>query len=140
MPRNRPSAVRAAHPAPPKFSRPYSEVDGLSRRTTEILRRLEAGRFQPGYVADAVASYRGLLRQPGRILYVDIDDCPCCDPVHFRDQLDDVIRALPRGGGNDLRRLVAKLDREFERRTLPDIYAEPNGDHRWWRYRQRQRD
>ena len=143
MPRRRPSAVRAKSAVVradllvvPGPTRGFSQLNGLSRRTSEAVRRLEAGRFWPGYVADAIAAYERFLRRPGRVLYLGpLEVCPCCDPVEARDLLQAALAALPQDT-RDLRRLVARLDGQFERRTLPDPRQPRVGESRaWWHYR-----
>ncbi|WP_243659154.1 hypothetical protein [Tamaricihabitans halophyticus] len=69
-------------------------------------------------------------------------DCPCCDPVDARDELEAVLRVLPSGPRAELRRVVAALDEEFERRTLPDPKASLISSYHsaaWWRRRLRER-
>jgi hypothetical protein len=101
------------------------------------VRRLESGEwFGPGDVGDAVAAYARFLRRPGRVLYVPYEDCPCCDPIWARDRLQEAIDALPSPAARELRRLVERLDGEFERRTLADPLTPRTGDRRaWWHCR-----
>nr|BFE50537.1 hypothetical protein GCM10017745_39640 [Saccharothrix mutabilis subsp. capreolus] len=73
----------------------------------------EAHELWTGCVSQALDRYRRFLSQPGRRLYVPWPDCPCCDPVDARDQLDVALRALPRGARAELRRAVGRLDDEF---------------------------
>jgi hypothetical protein len=130
--------VRSELPVRPGPTRKSSRIDGLGGKTSEFLRRLEIGRYWPGYVGDSLAAYERFLRKPGRILYVPYVDYPCCDPVDARDQLQHVLDALPAGAGRDLRRLVARLDSDFERRTLPDP-SRAGGSAAWWRHRIQER-
>ncbi|MGW6913882.1 hypothetical protein ACWGB8_08695 [Kitasatospora sp. NPDC054939] len=74
-------------------------------------------------MSDALGLYERFLRRPGRWLYVRRTDCPCCDVVTGRDELQAVIEALPTSARRELSRVVARLDAEFERRTLPDPHA-----------------
>jgi hypothetical protein len=116
----------------------FSQINGLSQRTCEAVRRLEAGPLWPGHLAKALSDYeRFLRRNSGRFVYLPPwADCPCCNPVWARDLLQDALDALPNGTGGDLRRLVAGLDREFERRTLPDPRLPRAGESpAWWHYR-----
>ncbi|GGS72751.1 hypothetical protein GCM10010222_11950 [Streptomyces tanashiensis] len=65
--------------------------------------------------------------------------CECCDPLVARDRLEDVLLWLPQGARADLGRLVAGLDAEFDRRTVPLsphlTPARPWGACGWWRRR-----
>jgi hypothetical protein len=121
-------------------TRKSAQINGLRRGTCEAIRLFEAGRASgPGAVAHAIGVYEGFLRKRGRILYLSGHQCPCCDPVYARDLLQQVLWALPPGAGRDLRRLIAKLDADFERRTLPDPwYAGETRD--WWHHRLHERD
>jgi len=89
-------------------------------------------------VADALVTYRRFLSRPGRYLYLACADCPCCDPCTARDTLAEAIRRLPDHARVALTRVVARLDAEFERRTLPDPFASLIGPWyaaAWWRRR-----
>jgi hypothetical protein len=143
MPRKRPSALRvtdAVLPADrlvgPGRTRDFSRIKGLSARTSEAVQRLEAERFWPGYVLYSLTAYSRFLRQPGRFLSLGPREvCSCCDPVWARDELQEALDALP-PGARDLRRIVARLDRRFERRTLPDPRPPRDGESTaWWHYR-----
>ena len=123
--------MRAPRSASGGSTRRFSQVNGVSGRTSGDIRRLESERFWPGSVAAAVATYARFLRGPARVLYAEYD-CPCCDPIEARDHLQDVLRMLPSAAGAELRRVVAQLDREFERRTLPDPHASLRGDRAAW--------
>ncbi|WIX76839.1 hypothetical protein QRX50_36240 [Amycolatopsis carbonis] len=95
-----------------------------------------------GYFVKAFDRYRRFLRQPGRWSYVPWPDCPCCDPVDARDELEAAVRALPHDARADLRRVLAPLDDEFRRRTLPDPKASsisPWHAAAWWRQRLHER-
>lgn len=116
--------------------RKFSQVRGISQRTSAAVKRLERTRLGPGAVAEAIATYERFLRRPGRPLYRPWHECPCCDPVYARDTLQDVLGALPSATGRDLRLLVARLDVEFERKTLPDPRPPRVGENRnWWHFR-----
>lgn len=141
MPRRPPGALRAAPRARRAASRPFSQVDGLGRSAQAAVRRVEARRFGPGYLSAALATYEGFLRRPGRVLYLPVSDCPCCDVADARDDVEDLLRALPPRARRELGRVVARLDAELERRTLPDPSAAaraPDWRHQrrpWWHLR-----
>ncbi|MFF3764086.1 hypothetical protein ACFYYR_08370 [Streptomyces sp. NPDC001922] len=89
-------------------------------------------------MAEALEFYGQFLRRPGRYLYVGLGDCPCCDPVGARDVLADALNRLPPSARRELRRVVARLDEEFLRRTLPDPRAAARSAWHakaWWRQR-----
>jgi hypothetical protein len=141
MPRRPPGALRAEPRARVAVPRPYSRVEGLGRSAQAAVRRAEARQFGPGFLSGALATYEGFLRRPGRVLYVPVQDCPCCDVADSRDDIEDLLRALPPRARRELERVVAPLDAELERRTLPDPFATaraPSRRHRrrpWWHLR-----
>lgn len=117
-------------------SRKFSQITGVGQRTCAAVKRLESARLGPGAVAEAIATYERFLRRPGRLLYLPWHECPCCDPVYARDVLQAMLGALPSTVGRDLRSLVARLDAEFERRTLPDPRPPRLGEtNAWWHFR-----
>ncbi|QFZ18277.1 hypothetical protein [Saccharothrix syringae] len=140
MPRRRPGAVRAdlrtRRPPPDRPDRdpPIRGLGPDAQRAVDLL-GLGTGR--------AFEGYRRFLRRPGRWLHVPFHDCPCCDPVHARDELELALIRLPPRARAELRRLVEPLDAEFRRRTLPDPLA-VGGDfwlsRAWWHRRLRERD
>lgn len=85
--------------------------------------------------ADGTMEYEQFLRRPGRHLYVPLADCPCHDPLHGRDNVEALLRALPPRVRRELRRVVARLDEEFEQRTLPDPMAPVRLGEGWWHRR-----
>lgn len=112
----------------------------MPRRTPGALRadQPEARDLWAERVSPALDRYRSFLRQPGRWLYLPLSDCPCCDPVDARDDLDAALRVLPRRDRAELRRILAPLDDDFRRRTLPDPTAWSLSlwhASAWWRQR-----
>ncbi len=103
--------------------RPFSQVRGMRRSAQAAVRRLEAQRFSPGCLSEALGQYEQFLRQPGRWLYVPLSDCPCHDVLGARDEVQAMLCALPLSARRELNRVVSRLDAEFERRTLPDPHA-----------------
>ncbi|MFD7656243.1 hypothetical protein ACFV4N_19915 [Actinosynnema sp. NPDC059797] len=117
-------------------------IPGVNRRTQLAIEALAARRLWSGDVSGALERYRRFLRQPGRRLHVPWPDCPSSDPVEARDELEAVLRVLPRGARAELRRVIAPLDDEFERRTLPDPKAGSLSSWHaaaWWRQRLHER-
>lgn len=122
--------------------RSATPIPGVSRRTQTAIEIAETRQLWAGCVSRALDRYRRFLRRPGRWLYVPWPDCPCCDPVDARDELEAALRALPRGARAELRRVVAPLDDEFRRRTLPDPTASSISSWHaaaWWRQRLHER-
>ncbi|WP_460431606.1 hypothetical protein [Amycolatopsis echigonensis] len=75
-------------------------------------------------------------------MYLPWPDCPCSDPVEARDDLEAALRALPRRARAELRRIIAPLDDDFRRRTLPDPAASSLSRWHasaWWRQRLHER-
>ncbi|ONI68983.1 hypothetical protein BWI15_34685 [Kribbella sp. ALI-6-A] len=102
------------------------------------MRSWEHRKAWPGLVAGALGDCRHFLGQPGRWLYLPLNDCPCCDPVERRDQLQWALSGLPPRARRELGRVVAALDEEFERRTLPDPHSPPGRGlygGAWWHHR-----
>lgn len=134
MPRRPPGAVRARRQSARHSVPAPCTVPGVSARTHAAVARIEAVRPGTGAVAEALAAYRGFLRQPGRYLYVSEHDSRYSDPVEARNTLGAALIRLPPAARAELRSAIAPLDDEFLRRTLPD----PAGDHgaaAWWRQR-----
>ncbi|MFJ5231068.1 hypothetical protein ACIQBJ_14385 [Kitasatospora sp. NPDC088391] len=146
MPRNRPRALRARTPAPPRWSRtPPTRIRGLSAAASLDVHRVE--REHPGFAvtagstAAALDRYRAFVRRFGdRPLYPReswCGSCPGCNAVddvrHSRDALHEVLARLPPRSRAELARLVRPLDAEFRRRTLPDPFAGRPGEPWWYR-------
>ncbi|WP_436788602.1 hypothetical protein [Yinghuangia sp. YIM S10712] len=70
-------------------------------------------------VAGALESIRRKLAEPGRWLRFSERDY-YNGVFDARDRLDEALIRLPAGARADLGRVVARLDAEFERRTVPD--------------------
>ncbi|MFJ9777057.1 hypothetical protein ACIRVF_38480 [Kitasatospora sp. NPDC101157] len=114
-------------------------IRGVSGLTRAAIRRLEDERLAPDTVFWALAGCRRYLDQPGRALPEPEVGCDPCNPVLARDELEAVLRWLPRGARTDLGRLVARLDAEFDRRSTPMPWLRmpdsPQGIDGWWRRR-----
>ncbi|MDT0268170.1 hypothetical protein RM844_17955 [Streptomyces sp. DSM 44915] len=134
MARRAPGAVRAEKRWVRGDARKLSQVTGLGGPALAAVRRLEAGRFWPGALREALDRYERFLRVPGR--YLSLPACPCCDPLADRDTVEEFLNALPPRARRELRAVVAPLDAEFERRTLPDPgVANPPWSSGWWHRR-----
>ncbi|WP_053800239.1 hypothetical protein [Streptomyces rimosus] len=95
---------------------------------------------RPDLVVDALSRFERAFRQPGRFLNASEVWQPGLEIEDARDDLEEVLRHLPRGARADLGRLVARIDTEYERRTLPDPGWVPEwtaGRWWWWRIRER---
>ncbi|MFF2078713.1 hypothetical protein ACFVXG_28675 [Kitasatospora sp. NPDC058162] len=138
MPRRRPKGLRAERWRP-RQTVPVRRIRGVSGLTRAAIRRVEDERLGPNAVFWALAECRRYLAQPGRVLPEPEVGCDECNPVLARDELEAVLRWLPRGARVDLGRLVARLDAEFDRRSAlmsgPRIPGPPLGVEGWWRRR-----
>lgn len=74
----------------------------------------------PDAVADALARFEWAFRSSGRYLKASQVWQPGLEVEYARDDLEEVMLHLPRGARRDLGRLIARIDDEFERRTLPN--------------------
>ncbi|OLZ65558.1 hypothetical protein AV521_31370 [Streptomyces sp. IMTB 2501] len=71
-------------------------------------------------VADALARFESAFKQSGRHLNASQVWRPGLELEYARDDLEEAMLRLPRGARRDLGLLIARIDDEFERRTLPD--------------------
>ncbi|MER6483637.1 hypothetical protein ABT264_08895 [Streptomyces virginiae] len=161
MPRRRPSALRAQLSLPePMYAgadrcrsdRPPgpwpTRIDRLSSRTVAAIHREESRRpydegLWPGATATALATCRSFLTLPGRWLCLRRGYCACeqCDLRNdiavARDLLELTVHRLPRRPRRELEALLAGLDEELWRRTVPDPFAHrrPHRGGAWWHRR-----
>jgi hypothetical protein len=135
MPRRSPGALRAQKRLVRGDSQRFSQISGLGRTAQAAVRRLEADRFWPGCLRDSLDQFEKFLRSPGRLLYVPLADCPCHDPLNGRDTVEAMLDALPLRARRELREIVARLDQEFEQRTLPDPSSPVELGAGWWHRR-----
>lgn len=152
MPRRRPGALRAENPDPPVWNPWTCRIPGLSERACAEIQRTERahGDSWPGLwdglwegaVEAALRHYRAFLRQPGRYLDLCFPASPhrastLVDVASARDVLHEALRSLPQPSRAELGRVVARLDAELRRRTLPDPYAHrrPQWHGAWWHRR-----
>lgn len=138
MPRKRPGAIRAVRRLeerrPPEWAYELGRIDRLSLDASAAVHLVESRghgyEIQPGRTAQLLRSYRAFLRGPGSGLRLVASRCPSCpgcqyeDVAVVRDGLQAVVCGVPPRTGIELRRLLARLDAEFRRRTLPD--PDPN--------------
>lgn len=148
MPRKRPSALRAQNTMSRRTHRgagPPTRIDRLSGRTVSAIHAEEARRprdegLAPGDTRIALQCFRTFLARPGRPLYVRRTPCGCDDcelgenVAVARDLLALVLSRLPPRARRELAALVAELDEELRRRTLPDPFAYRQTWRRggWW--------
>ncbi|MFG2359258.1 hypothetical protein [Streptomyces sp. NPDC048521] len=115
-------------------------IPGVSALTRAAVRRLEDEWMDRDAVAEALRLLEEAFQQPGRFLNATEPPQPGLEVEDARDTLEEAMRRLPAGARRDLRRLVRRLDTEFERRTLPDPGRMPGwtaGRWWWWRVRER---
>ncbi len=123
-------------------------IDRLSSRTVAAVHREECRRpydegLWPGATRTALETCRHFLTLPGRWLYLRRDYCGCeqCDLRHdiavARDLLELVVSRLPPRPRRELEALLADLDEELWRRTVPDPFAhrQPHRRGAWWHQR-----
>ncbi|GAA3476722.1 hypothetical protein [Streptomyces yanii] len=146
MPRKQPGALRAAQQRTPGRLFQPGMIHWLSLSVDAAIRRVEhesdGYTVFPGATAAALRRCHSFFGLPGRTLYPGLADCPCrgCpldDVTLARDVLDDVLALLPPRAQAEPGRLVALIDRELFRRTLPDPRApgHPWLREAWWRMR-----
>lgn len=142
MARKPPGAIRARRRPARGVVAPARQVPGVSHRTRAAIEQTEARYLWQGAVAEALHQYERFLRRPGRYLYLPWDDHPCGDPTDARDTLEAALRHLPPAARPGLRKIVAPLDAEYLRRTLPDPFAASLSAwhaEAWWRQRIREK-
>ncbi|WP_329124498.1 hypothetical protein [Streptomyces sp. NBC_01353] len=85
-------------------------------------------------VADALARIERAFKQPGRYLKASPVCRPGLEVEDARDDLEEAMHHLPHGARDDLGRLIARFDDEFERRTLPNPWQanDRTGGGWWW--------
>ncbi|MFI2738798.1 hypothetical protein [Streptomyces sp. NPDC018711] len=91
----------------------------------------------PNAVAHALRHIEWAFTQPGRYL----DASAFCPPGinDARDDLERAMRHLPPGAQRDLGRLIAHIDEELQRRTLPEPHHTELAPFGWWWTRMRER-
>ncbi|MFC5753660.1 hypothetical protein [Actinomadura rugatobispora] len=151
MPRRRPGALRAPRrPRPITWAGDLERVDRLSidaSAAVHLAERLSPDAdVRPGKTAHRLHIYRSFLRQPGnrlRLVTSLMPSCPGCqddDVAVARDGLEAVLETLPPWARRELSRLLADLDAEFARRTLPTFDPSRRLDWEgnptpWWHHR-----
>ncbi|GAA3449600.1 hypothetical protein GCM10018962_14330 [Dactylosporangium matsuzakiense] len=137
MPRKRPTALRRERWAPARFP-PFRRIAGVSSLTRAAIRRVEDECYWPNAVWSSLEQYKLLLRQPGRYLNGDESSSPGIEAEDGRDLIASVLTRLPRGARRDLERLIAPLDKDFVRRTVPRLSWTDWAAGRWWYQRDRE--
>ncbi|MCG7210150.1 hypothetical protein [Streptomyces arenae] len=93
----------------------------------------------PNAVADALSRFEWAFKQHGRYLDASEACSPGIEVEDARDDLEWAMRCLPPGAKRDLGRLIARIDEEFERRTLPEPNNIELAMFGWWWTRMRER-
>lgn len=131
MPRRRPGQLRKLATLRLFTSWPPVRIPGLSEAATRRIAQAEQilG-WPPGRSAELLAAWNRVTREPGYPLYLPVPACPCpsCDPLGARWLLAELIAELPRRDRALLRVPLARIDRWFLARTLPD----PHRAARYW--------
>ncbi|MEV0644822.1 hypothetical protein AB0I28_06125 [Phytomonospora sp. NPDC050363] len=143
--------MRAQQWTPPAYAR--IAIRGLSAATCRDIARAELRDDHPflwrGGTALALHGLGKFLARPGRYLYLRRSLCTAgaCelidDVAHARDYLAMILPVLPLRSRRELGRMLAGLDKEILRRTIPDPFP-PEGTWRvlqglcgweWWHRR-----
>lgn len=126
MPRKRPVQLR---PRSTPASR-QAEARGLAAVTAEALERLDLPGLDPLSVADELQTWRRLVHLSASTLSAPHNDWAEFIGPMTRGVLEEADRVLNRRDGGPLRAELARLDAEFERKTRPNPFADP--DLPWW--------
>ncbi len=154
MPRRRPRVLRAQRVPRQVYADTGSWGVGLpkrwrpSRRIVSAIRREEyrssfGEGWWPGAALEAIDAYRAFLARPGKYLYLLLSISGSQDQelrenvAVARDLLEVVVHRLPTRARRDLEALLAEMDDELRRRTLPDplAYRQPYRRGGWWHWR-----
>ena len=79
------------------------------------------------------------FKQPVRYLTASEACSPGLEVEDDRDDLEWATQRLPPGAKRDLGRLISRIDKEFERRTLPEANSIELAMFSWWWTRTRER-
>jgi hypothetical protein len=126
MPRRRPSRLRSQAQRLPASALPVAKIPFLSARAAQQLAlAVQAAGHSPGWVASLLDAWSGVTRTQGHPLRLPTPACPClgCDLVAARRYLADVLAELPRRERALLRDPLARIDRWYASRTLPDALS-----------------
>ncbi|MEU8658542.1 hypothetical protein [Actinoplanes philippinensis] len=110
----------------------------MSSLTRAAIRRVEVEHYWPDAVWESLERYKLLLRSPGRYLDGDASCSPGIEPEDGRDLIASVLTLLPGGARRDLERVIAPLDEDFVRRTVPSLSWGDWAAGRWWYQRDRE--
>ncbi|WP_375424794.1 hypothetical protein [uncultured Friedmanniella sp.] len=125
MPRRRPNRLR-----PADLTADQVEEIGLPAVTAQALARLGQPGLEPETVALELQAWRDVVRQPVSILSGPLNDWIEFIGPSARAVLDEADQALNRRDGAPLRRELARLDAEFERKTRHNPLSDPRLP--WW--------
>ncbi|MER6345100.1 hypothetical protein ACWC10_06000 [Streptomyces sp. NPDC001595] len=100
---------------------------------------MEDQEMWPNAVAHALSRFEWAFEQPGRYLNASEAPSPGIEVEDARDDLERAMLLLPPGAERDLGRLIARIDAEFERRTLPEPHHLELAMFGWWWTRMRER-
>ncbi|GIF14211.1 hypothetical protein Ate01nite_42430 [Actinoplanes teichomyceticus] len=126
MPRKRPNQLRKLVDPPLATSRPPARIPGLSEAATRRLATAEQSQgWCPGRSAELLEAWSRVTREPGYplCLPVPVCSCPYCDPIGARWLLAELMADLPRRERALLRTPLARIDRWYAARTLPDPHS-----------------
>lgn len=126
MPRSRPGHLRTGLPRRRRDQDDRRTIDGLSPRVLSEIAHLERTRnyLEPGEVSRSVHLWKEHVRRPARELWHhyeqgDVHDYCCGNPLQARAGLDSVVQAMSRRGARELRKVLADIDHQLSRSSLP---------------------
>jgi hypothetical protein len=123
MPRRRPSRLRSQPQRLPASAPPVAKIPFLSARAAQQLALAEHAVGLPqGWVAGLLKDWGTVTRRSGYPLYLPTPICPChgCDLVGARRALANALAELPRRERALIGDQLARIDRWYASRTLPD--------------------
>ena len=126
MPRRRPSRLRRQAERLPAPALSVATIPYLSVRAARLLALAEHVAGAPrGWVADLLMAWSRITREPGYPLCLPVPACTCpwCDPLGARRDLADLLAELPRRERALIKVPLARIDRWFASRTLPDPHS-----------------
>jgi hypothetical protein len=126
MPRKRPGQLRKLVDPRPVMGRLPTKVPYLSESSLRRLARAERALGWPaGWCARLLSAWSRVTREPGYPLFLPLPVCSCpdCDPLGARRDLARLLEQMARPDRAILRVPLARIDRWYAARTLPDPHS-----------------
>lgn len=126
MPRNRPGQIRAGLPHRLRGQSTKPAINGLSPRVLSEIASLERTRnyLDPGEIGWAVRMWSDHVHRSARELWHhyehgDVHEYCCGNPLQARAVLETALRAMSLCGAREFRKVIAHLDGQLDRLSLP---------------------